>query len=101
MNKSIMAETAQLEDFDEQLYKVAGGDGKDADEEKEKFLIATSEQPISALVFCVSRVCFWLSKSNHPMKLPSWGVVGRQGFAKVLCRSVLPFPSSSAPLLNQ
>eukprot|EP00823_Brevimastigomonas_motovehiculus_P002735 TRINITY_DN1645_c0_g1_i2.p1 TRINITY_DN1645_c0_g1~~TRINITY_DN1645_c0_g1_i2.p1 ORF type:complete len:276 (+),score=94.66 TRINITY_DN1645_c0_g1_i2:33-830(+) len=43
MNKSIMAGTAQLEDFDDQLYKVTGG--KD---EEEKYLIATSEQPISA-----------------------------------------------------
>ncbi|PVU97295.1 hypothetical protein BB561_000636 [Smittium simulii] len=41
MNKDIMARTAQLSDFDDQLYKVAG-DGE------EKYLIATSEQPISA-----------------------------------------------------
>lgn len=37
-----MAKTAQLSDFDEQLYKVSAGDGD------EKYLIATSEQPISA-----------------------------------------------------
>ena len=43
MNKGVMAHTAQLEQFDEELYKVVGG----ADEE-EKYLIATSEQPISA-----------------------------------------------------
>lgn len=36
-----MARTAQLEQFDEELYKVTG-DGED------KYLIATSEQPISA-----------------------------------------------------
>lgn len=41
MKKEIMAETAQLEQFDEELYKVSG-DGED------KYLIATSEQPISA-----------------------------------------------------
>ncbi|KTW27360.1 serine-tRNA ligase [Pneumocystis carinii B80] len=41
MNKDIMAKTAELCDFDEQLYKVL--DGND-----EKYLIATSEQPISA-----------------------------------------------------
>jgi len=41
MNKSIMAQCAQLEDFDEQLYKVTG-------EGEDKYLIATSEQPISA-----------------------------------------------------
>ena len=42
MRKEIMAETAQLEQFDEELYKVVAGDGND------KYLIATSEQPISA-----------------------------------------------------
>lgn len=42
MSKNIMAETAQLEDFDESLYKVSG-EGKE-----EMYLIATSEQPISA-----------------------------------------------------
>lgn len=41
MKKDVMAKTAQLGDFDEQLYKVVG----DADD---KYLIATSEQPISA-----------------------------------------------------
>ena len=41
MNKEVMARTAQLSQFDEELYKVI--DGKD-----EKYLIATSEQPISA-----------------------------------------------------
>lgn len=41
MNKDVMAKTAQLSQFDEELYKVI--DGSD-----EKYLIATSEQPISA-----------------------------------------------------
>jgi len=47
MNKDVMAEIAQLEDFDEQLYKVSGktDDPKGA---SEKYLIATSEQPICA-----------------------------------------------------
>jgi len=44
MNRPVMAKTAQLEEFDEALYKVEG-DGED----NEKYLIATSEQPISAL----------------------------------------------------
>ena len=42
MRKEHMAKTAQLEDFDEELYKVVG-------DEEEKYLIATSEQPISAM----------------------------------------------------
>ena len=42
MEKDIMAECAQLDEFDEALYKVSG-------EGNEKYLIATSEQPISAM----------------------------------------------------
>ncbi|KAH9974264.1 serine-tRNA ligase [Lactifluus volemus] len=41
MNKDVMGKTAQLDQFDEELYKVIGSDD-------EKYLIATSEQPISA-----------------------------------------------------
>ena len=41
MRKEIMAETAQLEEFDESLYKVTGTS-------EDLYLIATSEQPISA-----------------------------------------------------
>jgi len=43
MNKDVMGEVAQLEQFDEELYKVTGN--KDAGEQ---YLIATSEQPICA-----------------------------------------------------
>lgn len=46
MRKELMSKTAQLEDFDEALYKL-GESGTD-DETDEKYLIATSEQPISA-----------------------------------------------------
>ncbi|KAG8904303.1 Cytosolic seryl-tRNA synthetase [Tulasnella sp. 403] len=42
MRKDMMAKTAQLDQFDEELYKVTG-------DEDDKYLIATSEQPISAL----------------------------------------------------
>jgi len=41
MRKDVMAKTAQLDRFDEELYKVTG-------DEDDKYLIATSEQPISA-----------------------------------------------------
>ena len=47
MNKEVMAEIAQLEDFDEQLYKVTGKTD-DPGGTTEKYLIATSEQPICA-----------------------------------------------------
>lgn len=42
MRKDIMALTAQLEDFDEQLYHIEDGDA---------YLIATSEQPLTALFY--------------------------------------------------
>ncbi len=41
MNRSLMGKVAQLDDFDEQLYKVTGA-GED------QYLIATSEQPLCA-----------------------------------------------------
>lgn len=40
-----MAKTAQLEQFDEELYKVTESEDPSTD----KYLIATSEQPLSAL----------------------------------------------------
>jgi len=40
MNKNVMAEVAQLSQFDEELYKVSGG-------HNEQYLIATSEQPLA------------------------------------------------------
>jgi seryl-tRNA synthetase len=42
MKRELMAKTAQLEEFDEALYNVSGESGD------EKYLIATSEQSISA-----------------------------------------------------
>lgn len=41
MTRDMMAKCAQLDDFDEQLYKVSG-------EGEDKYLIATSEQPLCA-----------------------------------------------------
>lgn len=55
MEKEQMAKCAQLDDFDEQLYKVTG-DG-------EKYLIATSEQPI-----CVYHVDEWVDERDLPRK---------------------------------
>lgn len=56
MNKDLMAKTAQLEDFDEMLYKVADG-------EQEKYLIATSEQPLSAI-----HANEWLEENSLPIR---------------------------------
>jgi seryl-tRNA synthetase len=46
MLRDQMAKTAQLSDFDEELYKVSESKDKP---ELDKYLIATSEQPLSVL----------------------------------------------------
>lgn len=59
MNREPMAKTAQLEQFDEELYKVIESE----DTASDKYLIATSEQPISAL-----HANEWLSVQDLPIK---------------------------------
>lgn len=56
MNQSAMAKTAQLDQFDEELYKVDDGG-------EPKYLIATSEQPISAMY-----QNSWLTDKDLPKK---------------------------------
>jgi seryl-tRNA synthetase len=58
MLKDYMAKTAQLEQFDEELYKVVDGDVQN-----DKYLIATSEQPISAF-----HADEWLVAKDLPIK---------------------------------
>ncbi len=50
MRKEVMREVAQLSQFDEELYKVSGKGSEREDDKtvEEKYLIATSEQPIAA-----------------------------------------------------
>jgi seryl-tRNA synthetase len=62
MNKEVMASIAQLDDFDEQLYKVSGKTD-DPDGSSEKYLIATSEQPI-----CAYHKDEWVEKSALPIR---------------------------------
>lgn len=62
MNKDVMATLAQLEDFDEQLYKVSGKTD-DPEGSSEKYLIATSEQPI-----CAYHKGDWISESSLPLR---------------------------------
>ncbi|VVA95784.1 unnamed protein product [Arabis nemorensis] len=61
MNKAVMAKCAQLSQFDEELYKVTG-------EGDDKYLIATSEQPLCAR---------HQDKCIHPTKLPIRYIHGR------------------------
>lgn len=60
MLREAMAKTAQLEQFDEELYKVTE---KENDPASDKYLIATSEQPISAL-----HEGEWLGNNDLPIK---------------------------------
>jgi len=58
MLKDMMAKAAQLEQFDDELYKVVDGE-----EKNDKYLIATSEQPISAL-----HADEWLQQKELPIR---------------------------------
>ena len=62
MRKDVMAGIAQLEDFDEQLYKVSGKTD-DPEDSKEKYLIATSEQPI-----CAYHQGEWIEPKDLPLR---------------------------------
>ena len=50
MRKEVMKEVAQLSDFDDQLYKVVSKSSELKEDKTfdERYLIATSEQPIAA-----------------------------------------------------
>jgi len=65
MRKEVMREVAQLSQFDEELYKVIGkGSEKQEDSTvDEKYLIATSEQPIAAY-----HRDEWISEKALPIK---------------------------------
>jgi len=63
MKKTVMALTAQLSEFDDQLYKVGEGTVKDPDDHDEKYLIATAEQPLSGF-----HLNEWLLPKELPIK---------------------------------
>ncbi|XP_057657576.1 serine--tRNA ligase, cytoplasmic [Diorhabda carinulata] len=75
MRKEIMQEVAQLSQFDEELYKVVGkGSEKVEDKDvEEKYLIATSEQPIAAF-----HRDEWLSENSLPIKYAGFSTCFRQ-----------------------
>lgn len=99
MLRSVMAETAQLEDFDDALYKLHEDSG-DEEEEKaapkreDKVLIATSEQPLSAfhrdemlsakslpLRYAGISTCFRKEAGAHGKD--TWGVFRVHQFEKI------------------
>jgi len=70
MRKEPMSKTAQLEQFDEELYKVSGGA---QGEDHEKYLIATSEQPISAM-----HQNEWLQEKELPLRYGGYSACFRK-----------------------
>lgn len=76
MRKEVMQEVAQLSQFDEELYKVIGkGSEKVGGDEPvdEKYLIATSEQPIAAL-----HRDSWLPETDLPIRYVGQSTCFRQ-----------------------
>ncbi|ODM23584.1 Serine--tRNA ligase, cytoplasmic [Aspergillus cristatus] len=69
MLRDLMAKTAQLEQFDEELYKVTESEDKSTD----KYLIATSEQPLSAL-----HDGEWLQDKDLPIKYAGYSTCYRK-----------------------
>ncbi|KAJ8301414.1 hypothetical protein KUTeg_020401 [Tegillarca granosa] len=75
MRKEVMQEVAQLSQFDEELYKVVGKGSEKAEENavEEKYLIATSEQPIAAF-----HRDEWISEASLPIKYLGYSSCFRQ-----------------------
>jgi seryl-tRNA synthetase len=72
MRKEVMQEVAQLSQFDEELYKVVGK-GSEKEDVDEKYLIATSEQPIAAY-----HRDEWIAESALPIKYAGISTCFRQ-----------------------
>ncbi|KAK2777524.1 Cytosolic seryl-tRNA synthetase [Onygenales sp. PD_12] len=70
MLKQFMAKTAQLEQFDEELYKVTENS---EDSASDRYLIATSEQPLSAL-----HSSEWLQDGDLPIKYAGYSTCYRK-----------------------
>ncbi|KAK6470585.1 serine--tRNA ligase [Huso huso] len=75
MRKEVMQEVAQLSQFDEELYKVIGKGSEKSDDSTvdEKYLIATSEQPIAAFLRDE-----WLNPEDLPIKYAGISTCFRQ-----------------------
>jgi len=66
MNKDVMKQVAQLSQFNEELYKVSGGDD-------EHYLIATSEQPIAAY-----HIGEWIDTKDLPIRYVGYSTCFRK-----------------------
>lgn len=73
MRKEVMQEVAQLSQFDEELYKVVGKGSEKTEDIDEKYLIATSEQPIAAY-----HRDEWIPEASLPIKYAGLSTCFRQ-----------------------
>lgn len=73
MRKEVMQEVAQLSQFDEELYKVVGKGQEKTEDSDEKYLIATSEQPIAAY-----HRDEWIPEASLPIKYAGISTCFRQ-----------------------
>ncbi|XP_032898455.1 serine--tRNA ligase, cytoplasmic [Amblyraja radiata] len=75
MRKEVMQEVAQLSQFDDELYKVIGKGSEKSEDSSidEKYLIATSEQPIAAF-----HRDEWLKPEDLPIKYAGFSTCFRQ-----------------------
>jgi seryl-tRNA synthetase len=73
MRKEVMQEVAQLSQFDEELYKVVGKGSEKTEDADEKYLIATSEQPIAAY-----HRDEWIPEKDLPIKYAGLSTCFRQ-----------------------
>uniref|UniRef100_A0A4W5JE15 Serine--tRNA ligase, cytoplasmic n=1 Tax=Hucho hucho TaxID=62062 RepID=A0A4W5JE15_9TELE len=75
MRKEVMQEVAQLSQFDDELYKVIGKSSEKSEDMAidEKYLIATSEQPIAAFLRDE-----WLKPEDLPMRYAGLSTCFRQ-----------------------
>ncbi|XP_060930309.1 serine--tRNA ligase, cytoplasmic [Limanda limanda] len=75
MRKEVMQEVAQLSQFDDELYKVIGKGSEKSDDNSidEKYLIATSEQPIAAFLRDE-----WLKPEDLPIRYAGFSTCFRQ-----------------------
>ncbi|XP_046480430.1 serine--tRNA ligase, cytoplasmic [Neodiprion pinetum] len=75
MRKDVMQEVAQLSQFDDELYKVVGKESERGEDKEieEKYLIATSEQPIAAF-----HRDEWIAEASLPIKYAGLSTCFRQ-----------------------
>ncbi|OTF75518.1 serine-tRNA ligase, cytoplasmic-like protein [Euroglyphus maynei] len=72
MKKSLMSAVAQLNQFDEELYKVVSSK-QNLEDTDEKYLIATSEQPL-----CAIHRNEWMNPQSLPIKYAGYSTCFRQ-----------------------